>query len=237
MNKKVALITGANRGLGFEIGRQLGRQGITVLLAARSLAKAEASASLLREEQIDARAVELDVTNSEHINLITHFIEEEYGKLDILVNNAGVNLNDLGNTTDVMRDTFEVNVFGVHGLTEALLPLLKASPAGRIVNQSSIIGSISTVLSNEDTGRMAYNPIYATSKAALNMLTASLSVRLKGTNIKVNSAHPGWVKTELGGNDAPVEIHEGAETAVYLATLPDDGPTGGYFRKGEALPW
>ncbi|MCQ6277549.1 SDR family oxidoreductase [Bacillus sp. V3B] len=237
MSKKVALITGANRGLGFEIGRQLGRQGITVLLAARSLVKAEASAALLREEQIDARALELDVTDSKHINLITELIEKEYGKLDILVNNAGVNLNDLGNTTDVMRNTFEVNVFGVHALTEALLPLLKASEAGRIVNQSSLIGSISTVLSNEETGRMTYNPIYAASKATLNMLTASLSVRLKGTNIKVNSAHPGWVKTDLGGNDAPVEVHEGAETAVYLATLPDDGPTGGFFRKNEILPW
>lgn len=236
MNKKVALITGAYKGIGFEIGRQLGKQGITVLLGARDIAQAESAAAKLKVEQIDARAVELDVTNSEHIKAIVQKIEADYGSLDILVNNAGTYLDHLGNEVDFMRQAFEVNVFGPHALTEALLPLLKASPAGRIVNQSSILGSVGTILSDEVYAKGSA-PGYTSSKAALNALTAQLSIRLKGTNVKANVCHPGWVKTDMGGENAPMEIHEGAETAVFLATLPTDGPTGGFYHKGEVLPW
>lgn len=236
MNKKIALITGAYKGLGLEIGRQLGRQGITVLLGARTLSQSEGAAARLQEENIDAHAVELDVTDSEHIRNAAKKIEAEYGKLDILVNNAGIYLDHLGNNLDVMRNTFEVNVFGPQALTEALLPLLKASPEGRIVNQSSILGSLSTILSNEMYGRSAA-PAYTTSKAALNAWTAQLSIALRETNVKVNACHPGWVKTDMGGDQAPMEIHEGAETAVLLATLTKDGPTGGFFHKEEVLPW
>ncbi|NEW08377.1 SDR family oxidoreductase [Paenibacillus sp. SYP-B3998] len=236
MNKKIALITGANRGLGLEIARQLGHGGVTVLLAARTLAKAEKAAAILREEQINCHGLELDVTNSEHIAAITKVIEKEYGQLDILINNAGIFLDHLGSSLDVMRQTFEVNVFGAHTLTEALLPLLKASPAGRIVNQSSIMGSVTTILADSQLGDSS-RPAYSSSKAALNMLTALLSVQLKETNVKVNATHPGWVKTDLGGENAPMDIEDGAKTAVRLATLPDDGPTGGYFHNDEALPW
>ncbi|WP_138755387.1 SDR family oxidoreductase [Paenibacillus sinopodophylli] len=236
MEKKVALITGAYKGLGLEIARQLGQQGIIVLLGARSIEKAEVAAAELREEKIEARGVELDVTDSTHISSATEWIESEYGRLDILVNNAGIYLDHLGNTLDVMRSSFEVNVFGPQALSEALLPLLKASPAGRIVNQSSILGSLGTLLSDEMLGS-ASAPAYTTSKAALNAWTVQLSIRLKTTNVKVNACHPGWVKTDMGGDGAPMEISEGAETAVWLATLPADGPTGGFFHKEEALPW
>ncbi|CAH1200735.1 Oxidoreductase UcpA [Paenibacillus plantiphilus] len=236
MEKTIALITGANKGIGLEIGRQLGRQGITVLLGARSLAKAEAAASQLQAEHIQAYPIELDVTDSGHIRSAAAKIEADYGKLDILVNNAGTYLDHEGNNTDVMRRTFEVNLFGAHALTAAVLHLLSASPAGRIVNQSSILGSVATILEDEMYASAAV-PAYTASKAALNAWTAQLSIQLKGTNVKVNACHPGWVKTDMGGDNAVMEIDEGAATAVSLATLPDDGPTGGFFHKSANLPW
>ncbi|MBW7473940.1 SDR family oxidoreductase [Paenibacillus oenotherae] len=236
MEKTIALITGANKGIGLEIGRQLGRQGIIVLLGARSLAKAEAAAAQLQAEDIQAYPIELDVTNSEHIRSAAAKIEAEYGKLDILVNNAGTYLDHEGNNTDVMRRSFEVNLFGAHALTGAVLHLLSASPAGRIVNQSSILGSIATILEDEMYASAAV-PAYTASKAALNAWTAQLSIQLKGTNVKVNACHPGWVKTDMGGENAVMEIDEGAATAVSLATLPGDGPTGGFFHKSANLPW
>lgn len=236
MTKKIALITGANKGIGLEIGRQLGQQGIIVLLGARDMSKAENAAKQLREENIEAYPVELDVTDPAHIQQVVAKIEKEYGKLDILVNNAGIYLDHEGNNTDVMRRTFDVNIFGAHALTEALLHLLKASPEGRIVNQSSILGSISTILTNDMYAGAAV-PAYTVSKAAMNAWTAQLSITFRGTNLKVNACHPGWVKTDMGGQGALLEIHEGAETAVYLATLPTDGPSGGFFHKTESLPW
>lgn len=127
-------------------------------------------------------------------------------------------------------------MFGPHALTEALLPLLKASPEGRIVNQTSILGSVGTIMS-DDFYAKASAPAYTSSKAALNAITAQLSIRLEGTNVKANACHPGWVKTDMGGEHAPMEIHEGAETAVFLATLRNDGPTGGFYHKGDTLPW
>ncbi len=235
LSKSVALITGANRGLGLEIARQLGQKGSTVLIAARDFAKAEDAAAGLRTENLDARAVELDVTNSEHITSIAKWIEQEYGKLDILINNAGVSLDRLGRNIDTLRKTFDVNVFAVYELTEALLPLLKASPNGRIVNQSSILGSITSVLANSE--RLGNLPAYSSSKTALNMLTVTWSIALKDTNVKVNATHPGWVRTDMGTEKADLSIPEGAKTAVWLATLPADGPTGGYFHKDQVLPW
>lgn len=235
-DKRVALITGAYKGLGLEIARQLGQQGIVVIVSARSIAKAEDAAAQLRKEQIEARGVELDVTDSSHIQSVTELINREYGRLDILVNNAGVYLDHLGNSPDVMRASFEANVFGPQALSDALLPLLKQSDAGRIVNQSSILGSLGTLLADEMLGPRSV-PGYTTSKAAMNAWTVQLSIALRDTNVKVNACHPGWVKTDMGGEGAPMEISEGAETAVWLATLPADGPTGGFFHKQELLPW
>jgi NAD(P)-dependent dehydrogenase (short-subunit alcohol dehydrogenase family) len=234
---KVALVTGANKGLGFEIARQLGQQGVTVVLGVRDNAKAEEAAKKLKAEGIDAHAVKLDVTKEADVAKLPAFFESKFGRLDILVNNAGVALDFGGVTRDTFRQTYEANVIAPYFITEALLPLLKASPAGRIVNHSSIMGSM-TVMSdpNSFSPEMAV-PAYCASKAALNMLTVTTARTLEGTNVKVNSAHPGWVKTDMGSDRAPMEVLDGAKTAVALALLPDDGPTGGFFHMGENLPW
>jgi len=233
--KSVALITGANKGLGLEIARQLGQKGIAVVLGARQ-GKAAPPAAALRAEGLDARAVELDVTSSADIAALPAFFESTFGRLDILVNNAGVQLDTGFDTSpDTLRQVYEANVIGPYAIMQALLPLLRQAPAGRIVNQSSILGSLATISAGQG-GRWA-TPGYTSSKAALNMLTVVLAQHLADTSIKVNAAHPGWVKTDLGGDDAPLGVREGARTAVRLALLPANGPTGGYFHEEETLPW
>lgn len=234
--KTVVLVTGANKGLGLEIARQLGKRGLCVVLGARDLSKGEAAASKLREEGCDAHAVKLDVASREDLEALPTFFTQRFGGLDVLVNNAGVaewTADDL----DSFRRTFEVNVFGVVATTYALLPLLKASPAGRIVNQSSQLGSLDTLSKQGKFFADFVVPAYTSSKAALNGFTVALSIKLEGTRVKINAAHPGWVKTELGGAAAPMEVTAGALTAVRLATLPEDGPTGAFFHLDEELPW
>jgi NAD(P)-dependent dehydrogenase (short-subunit alcohol dehydrogenase family) len=240
---KVALVSGANKGIGLETARQLGKQGITVLVGARDLAKGEAAAAELKKEGIDAQAVKFDVLNDSDVKAAAAKIEKEYGKLDILVNNAGVSLEPFGpnvtSTTplDVLRKTLDTNFFAVVSVTQTLLPLLKKSAAGRIVNVSSILGSLS-LQGTEGSPIYDFKSFaYDTSKAALNSFTIHLAHELKGTKIKVNSAHPGWVKTDMGTDAAPMEIVDGAKTEVALATLGADGPTGGYVHLGENLPW
>jgi NAD(P)-dependent dehydrogenase (short-subunit alcohol dehydrogenase family) len=241
--KKIALITGANRGLGLETARQLGVQGITVLLAARDLAKAEEAVATLKKEGIDARAIKLDVDQPADYADVARTIEKDFGVLDILVNNAGIFLDNRGpnetSTTSekVLRRTFDTNFFAVVSLTQALLPLLRKSKAGRIVNLSSILGSLTLHATKGSYVYEAKTFAYNASKAALNSFTIHLAHELADTKIKVNSAHPGWVKTEMGGEGAMLEIEDGVKTSVQLATLPEDGPTGGYFHMGEALPW
>ncbi|MFN7926666.1 MAG: SDR family oxidoreductase [Blastocatellia bacterium] len=232
---KVALITGANKGLGLEVARQLGQQGITVVLGARDETKGQAAAAQLKAEGIDAHSVKLDVTNAEDIAALPVHLQERFGRLDILINNAGISLDKLGQTEpDAFRQTYETNVIAPWFIAQALLPLLKEAPAGRIVNHSSILGSL-TMLSTEM--REVILPAYNSSKAALNMLTVQLANALRDTRIKVNAGHPGWVKTDLGGEMAPMELVDGAKTAIALALLPDDGPTGGYVHLGKPLPW
>jgi NAD(P)-dependent dehydrogenase (short-subunit alcohol dehydrogenase family) len=241
--KKIALITGANRGLGLETTRKLGEQGITVLVAARELAKSEATAATLKKEGIDARAIKLDVNDPADYAAAAKSIEKDFGVLDILVNNAGIFLDNRGpnetSTTseDVLRETFDTNFFAVVSLTQELLPLLRKSKAGRIVNLSSILGSLTLHATKGSYVYDAKTFAYNASKAALNAFTIHLAHELANTKIKVNSAHPGWVKTEMGGEGAMLEIEDGVKTSVELATLPEDGPTGGYFHMGESLPW
>ena len=232
---KVALITGANKGLGFEIARQLGQQGITVVLSARNEAKGQAAVAILKAEGLDAHSVKLEVTNADDIAALPAYFEQNFGRLDILINNAGISLDVLGQRSpEAFRQTYETNVIAPWFIAQALLPLLQEAPAGRIVNHSSILGSL-TMLSTEM--RDAIMPAYNSSKAALNMLTVQLANALRETRVKVNAGHPGWVKTDMGGENAPLEIVDGAKTAVALALLPDDGPTGGYFHLGQTLPW
>ena len=241
--KKVALITGANKGIGLETARQLGKLGITVLVGARDQAKGEAAVAELKKDGVDARAVKLDVDNSSDYAAVAKLIEKDYGRLDILVNNAGVMLdNRKGNETsktsqDVLRKTFNTNFFAVVGLTQALLPLLKKSVGGRIVNLSSILGSNTL---HATPGSFIYDAktfAYDASKAALNSFTIHLAHELKDTKIKVNSAHPGWVKTDMGGEGAQLDVETGAKTSVELATLQDSGPNGAYVHLGKPLPW
>src|SRR3981081_2274964 len=241
--KKIALITGANKGIGLETARQLGKLGITVLVGARDQAKGEAAVAEWKKDGVDARAVKLDVDNSSDYAAVAKLIEKDYGRLDILVNNAGVMLDGRkGNETsktsqDVLRKTFNTNFFAAVGLTQAVLPLLKKSVGGRIVNLSSILGSNTL---HATPGSFIYDAktfAYDASKAALNSFTIHLAHELKDTKIKVNSAHPGWVKTDMGGEGAQLDVETGAKTSVELATLQDSGPNGAYVHLGKPLPW
>src|SRR6202453_3794034 len=200
---KIALITGGNKGIGLETARQLGKQGITVLVGARDLAKGEAAVAELKKDGVDARAVKLDVDNAADYEAVAKLIEKDYGVLDILVNNAGIMLDGRkGNETsttsqDMLRKTFNTNFFAVVGLTQTLLPLLRKSLGGRIVNLSSILGSNTL---HATTGSHIYDAktfAYDSSKGGLKSFTIHLAHELKDTKIKVNSAHPGWVKTEI----------------------------------------
>ena len=241
--RKVAFITGANRGLGYETARVLGKQGIVVLLGVRDAAQGEAAAARLRSKSITAEAIRFDAADfSTHQGVYEH-IALHYGKLDILINNAGVALAPLfgNNSTDVTQETlkatFEVNFFTVVALTQTLLPLIRKAPAGRIVNLSSILGSLTMHSMTDSPIGPAKEMAYNASKTALNAFTAHLADALRDTQIKVNSAHPGWVKTDMGGPQAQMEVEDGGKTSVQLATLSADGPTGGFFHLGEMLPW
>jgi NAD(P)-dependent dehydrogenase (short-subunit alcohol dehydrogenase family) len=240
---KVALITGANKGIGLETARQLGKLGVTVLVGSRDLAKGEAAAAEVKKEGVDARAVKLDVLDQADYAAVAKLIEKEFGRLDILINNAGVMLdgrtrNETSTTSDkVLRETFDTNFFAVVELTQVLLPLIRKSAAGRIVNLSSILASLTLHATKGSPIYDAKTFAYDASKAALNSFTIHLAHELQGTKIKVNSAHPGWVKTEMGGEGAMMEIVDGAKTSVRLAMLGEDGPTGGYFHMGDSLPW
>jgi len=231
-DKKIALVTGANRGIGFEIARQLGAKDVIVYVAARQLSEATEAAAKIP----NALPLQLDVTNQNDILNAAKEIGAQHQRLDILVNNAGVNLEENGpGDAATLRRVLEINTVAPYAITQAMLPLLKKSNAGRIVNQSSILGSISNIADTEDNDWML--PGYSSSKAALNMLTVVQANKLKGTMIKVNAAHPGWVKTRMGGDEAPLSPTEGAETAVRLALLPENGPTGGFFHGNDTLPW
>ena len=242
-DKKVALITGANRGIGLETAKQLGKKGVTVVVAARKLADAEQTATKLKAAGIDAHGIKLDVISAEDRAAAAKYIEKTFGKLDILINNAGVASSQgfaplvIETPDEELQSIFQTNLFAVHSLTRELLPLLKKSPAGRIVNLSSILASNTL---HADPNSPIYNFksfAYDASKSALNAFTTHLAWELKDTPIKVNSAHPGWVKTEMGTDAAPMEIPDGAKTSVELALIGPDGPTGRFIHMGQELPW
>jgi NAD(P)-dependent dehydrogenase (short-subunit alcohol dehydrogenase family) len=235
-DKTVALVTGANKGIGFEIARQLGQKGIVVVLGARDEAKGAAAAATLRAEGIDAHSIKLDVTSSDDIAKLPGYFADKFGRLDVLVNNAGV-AGERSENMDGFRRTFEVNLFGAVAVTFALLPLLKQSPAGRIVNQSSVLGSLTSLQDKPYRYKGSVFPAYTASKAALNGFTVALAHQTAGTALKVNSAHPGWVRTDMGGEKGPMSVTDGAKTAVELATLPADGPSGRFFHLGQTLAW
>lgn len=242
--QRIAFITGANRGIGFETAKHLGESGIKVVIGARDAGKGAQAVQQLIQHGVDAEYLHYDASQPHSATAVAQAIEARFGQLDILINNAGILKEDLigqNNSIsieqDVLRSTFEANFFAVVALTQALLPLLQRSPAGRIVNLSSILGSQTLHSTPNSPIEAAKGVAYNASKSALNMFTIHLAHALKDTAIKVNSAHPGWVKTELGGPHAPMEISDSWKTSVRLATLDENGPTGGFFHEAEALPW
>lgn len=234
VQRRIAIVTGGNRGIGLEICRQLAvRSKIRVLLTARNVSAGKEAAAQLKDEGGDVQFHALEVTDQNSVRRLVKYVADHHGRADILVNNAGVYL-DSGHTLEqidvgLVRQTFETNFFGPLRLCQALLPLMKRHNYGRIVNLSSGMGSL-TKMGGGAAG-------YRTSKAALNALTRVLAAELAGTNILINSVNPGWVRTDMGGAHAARTVAEGADTAVWLATLPDDGPTGGFFRDREPVPW
>jgi NAD(P)-dependent dehydrogenase (short-subunit alcohol dehydrogenase family) len=229
--ERVALVSGGNRGLGLEIARRLAEDGCRVVIGSRDPARGEEAARDMGEGVTVCR---LDVTDPESSEACISTIEERFGRLDVLVNNAGIegggwSTNAADVDLDEVRDTLETNLFGAWRLTQAALPLMRKNGYGRIVNLSSGMGQLS------DMGGHA--PAYRISKTGLNALTRMLSAELTGENILVNSCCPGWVRTDMGGPNARRSVQEGGDTPFWLATLPDDGPRGGFFRDRAPIPW
>jgi NAD(P)-dependent dehydrogenase (short-subunit alcohol dehydrogenase family) len=239
---KLALITGANKGIGLETARQLGKLGIEVLIGARKAQAGEAAAAQLRAEGLKAQPLVIDVSSPPSIATAASEVAGKYGALDILINNAGVLLDDTAKppsaqSLDIWQRTFQTNVFGLIAVTQAFLPLLRRAPAARIVNLSSILASLALHADPESSIYDSQNAVYNASKTAVNAWTLSLAYELRDTPIKVNAAHPGHVQTDMGGKDAPMQLAEGARTGVALATLGADGPSGSFSHLGELLPW
>lgn len=232
-----ALITGANKGIGFEIARLLGEQGVTAVIGARDEERGRAAA-----ERLGRPYVRLDVTDEDSVRAAAKWIEQEYGVLDILVNNAGIigtHTDPVPSSTpaDALREVYETNVFGVVTVTNAMLPLLRRSPAGRIVNMSSELGSLGLATDPESPFYQANFITYNSSKSALNMITVSYAKELADTPIKVNAANPGYCATDLNGHSGFRTAEQGAAIAVRLATLGADGPTGAFMEDAGSLRW
>jgi NAD(P)-dependent dehydrogenase (short-subunit alcohol dehydrogenase family) len=245
---KIALVTGANKGLGYATAKQLARADAKVILTARDSARGEDARRQLLGEGIDADLLSLDVTDPESVHAAAGEVERRYGRLDILINNAGVLPEVTGGDrvngpldVEMFRDTFETNVFGVVAVTQAFLPLLRASERGRIVNVSSTMGSLSDQTNPDSPYYGLVLPAYQTSKAALNSITIALSKALADTPIKVNSVCPGWVQTDLGGDAnkaaAPLTPDQAAGVIVGMAQLGADGPTGTFADASGPVAW
>ncbi len=230
---RVALVTGANRGIGFEICRQLAQRKIHVLLTARDERKGQHAAGRLRTDGGEVQFHALDVAAPESIRRVGKFVENEFGRIDILVNNAAVYLDEgiPGLEVDLItvRQTMEVNAYGPLLLCQVLIPLMRQHRYGRIINVSSGAGSLTEI----SGGTLAYS----LSKVSLNAITRILADEVRGSGILINTMDPGWVRTEMGGRHAPRSVEQGADTAIFLATLPDNGPTGGFFRDRKPIPW
>jgi NAD(P)-dependent dehydrogenase (short-subunit alcohol dehydrogenase family) len=241
MQRRVALVTGANRGLGYEIARQLADLGITVVVGSRDLEAGQEAADALQGDNRSVSSRQLDVTQATSIQAAVGSIIDQYGRLDILVNNAGIMIDAqtpiLELDLSLFQNTMEANTFGPLLLSQACIPHMKANDYGRIVNVSSTLGSLTDIATPDSAYSVLLSPAYRLSKALLNGITVLLAKELRGTRILVNSACPGWVRTRLGGEQAPLMPAQGAVTPVWLATLPDDGPTGGFFREKRPIPW
>ncbi|WKN44677.1 SDR family oxidoreductase [Tunicatimonas pelagia] len=227
----IALVTGANRGIGQEVCRQLAEAGHQVILTSRNEEKGKKAVAELGSDQISYHP--LDVTNDASIAKIRSYVEEQYGRLDMLINNAGIHYDSWQNAEQadlkIAQEAFDANLLGPWRVSQAFIPMMREHSYGRIVNVSSGAGALN--------GMSGGTPAYSISKASLNVLTIKLAADLKGTGILVNSVGPGWVRTDMGGKEAPRSVAEGAEGIVWAATLPKDGPTGGFFRDGKRIEW
>ena len=231
---KIALVTGGNRGLGYETCRQLAQLGLKVLLGARDLNKGKSAAYQLNEKEgLDVKFYQLDVSDQNSISNVVKEVDKEFGKLDVLVNNAAILYDTWQKAIDadleVVKDALRTNLFGPWRMSQAFVPIMKANRYGRIVNVSSLGGSLQYT-------NYGGTPAYSISKAALNMLTRKLVAELVNIGILVNSVDPGWVATDMGGHGGR-PVQQGAKGIVWAATLPDDGPSGGFFCDGKAVPW
>ncbi|MDQ3919196.1 MAG: SDR family oxidoreductase [Acidobacteriota bacterium] len=232
-SERVALVTGANRGIGLEVTRRLAALGFNVILGSRAPVKGEEAARRMVADGLKVIPGRLDVTDQKSINELKSWVEERFGALDVLVNNAAILYDSWQRAADadldVVREAFETNTLGAWRMCEAFIPLLRKSRHARVVNVSSESGSLAAMGGG--------TPAYSVSKVALNALTRMLADELRSSRILVNSVCPGWVATEMGGPQAPRTVEEGAASVVWAATLPDDGPTGGFFRDGQPLEW
>ena len=234
--KKIALVTGGNRGLGFETCRQLAKRDYHVILTSRDKQKGEEKTHLLNQEGLDVSYLQLDAEDTKSIDKAFQRVKNEHQRLDVLVNNAAVLLDDLSNSMSALdskienlRTTLEINVIGPYRLCQLVIPLMIQHKYGRVVNVSSQSGQLSTMGSGE--------PTYKVSKAALNAVTCIFAAEAQNTNVLVNSVCPGWVRTDMGGSFAPRSIEKGVETIMWAATLPDGSPTGGFFQDKHPIAW
>lgn len=230
---RVALVTGANRGLGFETSRQLLERGLNVVLTGRDERALERAMRSLGDDETRAMAVRMDVTDVSSVETARRLVSDRFGRVDVLVNNAAVllfeNEDVLSTPADAYQQTFDTNLFAVIDVCRVFAPEMARAGYGRIVNVSSGAGQLSTM--------STYAPAYSMSKAAVNAFTRILSQTYRGRGVLVNAVDPGWVRTDMGGPSAPRSPREGADTIAWLATLPDDGPTGGFFRDRRAIAW
>ena len=241
MGETIAFVTGANKGIGREISRQLGAKGVVVLMGARDPGRGERAVADLRAQGLPVEFVQIDVTSQSSVEHAAAEAERRHGRLDILVNNAGIALDWFPGTeltVEALQKTYDTNVFGVFRVTKSMLPLLKKSGHGRIVNVSSGLGSI-TRAADLSSPLSARNILlaYSSSKSALNMITVRFANELKEFGIKVNAANPGFTATDMNQHRGPRTVEQGAATPVRLALLPDEGPTGGVFSDDGPEPW
>lgn len=239
--KRIALVTGANKGIGLEISRQLAQKDITVLIGARDHNRGIAAREKLQSEGLDAHFILVDVSRAASIEAAIGKIKNDFRRLDILVNNAGIKIDTQTGILEldpaVFHKSIETNALGPLWLAQACVPIMKANAYGRIVNMASTLGSLAEIASPDSPHDAVLSPAYRMSKTLLNSITVLLAKELRGTNILVNSVCPGWVRTDLGGDQAPLTPKQGADTPVWLATLVDGGPTGGFFRERQPIPW
>jgi NAD(P)-dependent dehydrogenase (short-subunit alcohol dehydrogenase family) len=233
LQRKIALVTGANRGIGYEVCRQLARLGLQVILTSRNPAKGEQAVESLQRQGYQVDFQPLDVIEVKQVERLRLWVADRYGRLDVLVNNAAVFLGEdqsvFSVPMDIVRMTMEINYYGPLNLCRAFVPMMKKTGYGRLVNVSSEMGSLAS-MGGDSAG-------YRVSKAALNALTRIVASEVRGYNIKVNSACPGWVRSDMGGSHAPRSLEQGAATIVWLATLDENGPSGGFYQDRKVMPW